>query len=181
MPPYGVQLKVIFLDFDGVLNSHEWSRRRPPGTHDDKRLMLDPAAVGLVNQLIRRTGARVVISSTWRLFPEHAAQRVLNLCGFTGDVIGQTPDGAQVRASGLFAAKCRGGEIQCWLDEYQAGGGAYIETGGNKIESFVILDDDSDMAHLSDRLVKTAYTTGITQADVDRAVVMLGGPPLRDF
>ena len=47
------------------------------------------------------------------------------------------------------------------------------------LEACVILDDDSDMAHLSARLVKTTMETGLTQAHVDRAVVLLGGPEPR--
>jgi hypothetical protein len=39
----------------------------------------------------------------------------------------------------------------------------------------VILDDNDDMAHLLDRLVKTSDRTGLTDDDVDRAVSMLKG------
>lgn len=153
-------MKVIFLDFDGVLNSVEWWRRRGA----DGMRSLDPAAVGLVNQLVVRTDAKVVISSTWRLFPKDVAVNTLKENGFVGEIIGQTPDGAMMKGA-IYGAVQRGHEIQAWLATCP------------KVSSFVILDDDSDMAHLSDRLVLTSHAVGLTQANVDSAVLLLGGPP----
>lgn len=152
-------MKVIFLDFDGVLNSVEYWRRGSHRDANDTSLMLDPAAVGLVNQIVRRTGAKVVISSSWRILPSMRANEALNRCGFIGDIIGETPnlrDGVLVR----------GHEIQAWLDAHP------------EVKAFVILDDDSDMAHLAGNLVKTVHAVGITQANADAAVLTLGGPPV---
>lgn len=150
--------RVIFLDFDGVLNSHEWQLRR----HESRRergatLGLDPAAVGLLNQLIDRTGAQVVVSSVHRKDGLRHCRRLLTRCGFTGEVIGQTPD----------LQTLRGLEIQAWLDAQEAP------------DTFVILDDDSqDMAHLLDRLIQTGFHNGLTQAHVDAAVKMLRQRPM---
>jgi hypothetical protein len=72
---------------------------------------------------------------------------------------------------GIYAAEARGQEIQAWLD----GAPRY----GIEVESFVILDDDSDMVHLADRLVKTSFETGLLDEHVDRAIAMLvAAPPL---
>lgn len=156
-------IKVVFADFDGVLNSHEWARRQPRGS---ATMTLDPAAVGLLNQLVLRTGAKVVISSTWRLFPEERALVALRAAGFVGGVLGQTPDGAFMQGA-IYGAVVRGHEIQAWLDETP-----WFDA---VVGSFVILDDDQDMAHLAHRLVRTNHAVGLTQADVDKAVEMLGG------
>jgi len=150
-------MKVIFLDFDGVLNSWAWWARQPPHTRDQRLYLLDPAAIGLLNQLVVRTGAHVVISSSWRIIAEMKPAATLCACGFTGAIIGQTPhNGTQ-----------RGLEIAEWLE------------GHSDVESFVILDDDSDMAHLAERHIKTSHEVGLTQDDVDRAVFLLGGAILR--
>ncbi len=148
-------VKVIFLDFDGVLNSWDWWGRQPKHTRDQHRYLLDPAAIGLLNQLVMRTDAHVVISSSWRLNSEMRPASTLCVCGFTGVILGQT----------AFLAKARGHEIQRWLDEHA------------DVETFVILDDDSDMVHLAERHIKTSQQTGLTQEDVDRAVKMLGVEP----
>lgn len=163
-------MKVIFLDFDGVLNSWAWWARQPPRTRDQHEYLLDPAAIGLVNQLVMRTGAHVVISSSWRLNSMMKPAATLCACGFTGVVLGQTPDGSRRYGSHIYVARVRGQEIQQWLDEEPR----------EPVESFVILDDDSDMVHLADRHIKTSQSIGLTQADVDRAVVMLGGAAPKD-
>jgi len=145
-------VKVIFLDFDGVLNSWAWWDRQPKHTRDQHRFLLDPAAVGLLNQLVMRTDAHVVISSSWRLNKEMRPASTLCVCGFTGVILGQTP----------YLAGPRGHEISAWLEEHSS------------VETFVILDDDSDMVHLAERHIKTSQQVGLTQEDVDRAVEMLG-------
>lgn len=153
-------MKIIFLDFDGVLNSWAWWARQPAATRDRHDYLLDPAAIGLLNQLVMRTGAHVVISSSWRLNSEMRPAATLCVCGFTGAILGQTPEG--VRESDMRTIH-RGHEIAAWLEEH------------TDVEAFVILDDDSDMVHLAERHIKTSQSIGLTQADVDRAVVMLGG------
>lgn len=148
---------ILFLDIDGVANSHAWFERRRNiigGGHDRKTHDIDPAAVGLLNQLVDRTDALVVISSTWRMFGHHQCASYLARRGFFGRVLDVTPQ----------LGGPRGAEIQWWLDHCPA---------HRRPDSFVILDDDSDMVHLSKRLVQTKMETGITQADVDAAVAML--------
>src|ERR1019366_5014871 len=58
-----VFMKVIFLDIDGVLNCHKTPNpRKFPYVMDDGLL-------ARFRQLIERTGASVVLSSTWRYDP----------------------------------------------------------------------------------------------------------------
>ena len=46
----------------------------------------------LLNELIKKTGAKVVITSTWRLSRSvEELQRVLDYKGFEGEVIAKTP------------------------------------------------------------------------------------------
>jgi hypothetical protein len=61
-------MKIIFLDIDGVLctaKSHY--------AFGGKGMMLDwcPTSAALVLRLLEKTGAKLVISSTWRMDPHH--------------------------------------------------------------------------------------------------------------
>jgi len=90
-------MKIIFLDFDGVLNSSAYLAEMKQGYEDygsdewwaaglDKRLVL------LLNKICDRTGAKVVVSSAWRT--AHTVgnlNRILRAAGFTGEAVGKTP------------------------------------------------------------------------------------------
>jgi hypothetical protein len=56
----------------------------------------------------------------------------------------------------------RGHEIQAWLSRHR------------EVTEFAIVDDNSDMAHLRDRLVLTSWATGMLDEHADRLVAMLG-------
>lgn len=155
-PHTAAPLRIVFLDFDGVLNSEAWFRRQYVQTGSAqggwRGSALDPGAIVLLNQLLARSGAACVITSVWRYRGVRSCRDVLRRRGFAGRVLGVTPH--------LDAE--RGHEIQAWLDHVS-----------RPVERFVILDDDSDMAHLYHRLVQTDARLGLTQDHVDRAVRML--------
>ena len=158
-------IRVIFADFDGVLNSHEYMRNRAPESERGSVMGLDRLAVARLNRLVTEAKAEVVVSSTWR-----HNRSTSQLCdalverGFEGTVRGRTPRWIHGRG-GLEAAKCRG-------EEYPDVAGLAPDY-GLVVESFVILDDDSDMGHLADRLVKTSFEGGLLDEHVDRAIAML--------
>ena len=162
-------MKIVFLDFDGVLNSHAYIR-----TLDEKArkgvVGLERAAVERLNRLLDHTGAHIVVSSTWRhnRTPEQLAE-LLHEAGFVyrSKVIGRTPRWLSKSPGGIYAADSRGHEIQAWLD----GADDY----GITVDAFVILDDDSDMAHLADRLVKTSFDDGLQDQHVEEAIRLLNG------
>jgi hypothetical protein len=151
-----IENALVFLDFDGVLNSARWLHTvRHRESRSDRMVRdIDPANVGYLNQLIDRSGARVVISSSWRKLGDYDPQlfqQELQLRGFIGQVIGCTDgDGPE-----------RGNEIQRWLDDNRHGG------------PFVILDDSDDMAHLMPYLVRTKWELGLQQEHVDQALEVL--------
>ncbi len=149
--------RVLFLDIDGVLNSFNWWQRRPNRFKSQRARALneiDPAAVKRLNRIVERTCATVVLSSAWRvIYSVKMVQSILKTRGFCYELAGATPI--------LHAA--RGFEIQAWLD---SSGGA---------DRIAILDDDSDMAHLRSRLVKTDMERGLTDVHVRHAVKLLGG------
>lgn len=164
--------RVIFLDFDGVLvtkasqarykewynKTDEWLKQ---SRLDRDCMKIDPDALAALKLIVEETGAKVVISSSWRIGRtlEHIAT-VLRANGFHHEIIGKTP----TRNRGTIG---RGGQIQQWLDKTD-----------REIESFVILDDNSDMAHLMDRLVQCDCPSqiGLTLDDAQRAVDLLETP-----
>jgi hypothetical protein len=77
---------VIFLDIDGVLAPiRRWDR------YGD----LDPACIRVLNEIVARAGADVVVSSTHRHGKTVAElQQILDAEGFTGRVVDKTPTGA---------------------------------------------------------------------------------------
>ena len=162
-------MKVIFLDFDGVLNSAEYMLfNKEEWNSGDDAGMIDPDSVALVNQIIEKTGAKVVISSSWRLgHTIDELKTILKRKGFIGEVIGMTPPtfllNPDDEENKQFSE--RGHEIQKWL-----------RTQKETIESFVILDDESDMVHLKPRLVQTTWRSGINETHIEAAIKMLETP-----
>lgn len=142
-------MKIVFLDFDGVLNSTLFFIANP-GAEICTEEQVDPAAVARLNTIVSVSKADVVVSSTWRLHHDAAyLQRILDMRGFRGKVIDTTP---------VLHHRVRGREIQAWLNWHP------------ETEKFVILDDDSDMEHLSDRLIKTAFVNGLQDVHVGKAL-----------
>lgn len=156
-------MKIIFLDFDGVLNCQQYlldiynKTGKAVGT-TMLESVIDSKAVEILNEIIRQTGAKVCVSSTWR--KDHTIQRlqeILNKNGFIGEVVGKT---------GSCATGHRGTEIKEWLDDE----GSCKEY---KTNSFVIIDDDSDMSPYKNKLVKTDNQTGLLQEHIKMCVDIL--------
>ncbi|RTL26965.1 MAG: hypothetical protein EKK55_07100 [Rhodocyclaceae bacterium] len=124
------------------------------------RERIDPAAVLRLNKLVD-FGAAFVVSSTWRgrdpesgevLHPPDKLQGYLRAAGFTGQVIGVTPE---------INRDERWVEIEAWVNAQPVPPAA-----------LAILDDWS-MGPLSARHVRTDYDTRLTDRDVERALAIL--------
>lgn len=167
---------VLFLDVDGVLNSEAFLRKlddqhRALGHHaqcECFRLehLIDREAIIRLNRLVVETGAKIVISSSWRLLldpPE--LQRILIEHGLVAEIIGETPNGPndpEMRATfGDIDRIFRGHEIDLWLSKHP------------EVERFVILDDASDMVMHRNRLVQTDCEEGLLDEHVDLAIRVL--------
>lgn len=163
-------MKYIFLDIDGVLNSDDWDnseefKKESAGMPSALIIMvnhylhLDPKAVKLINDLVDRSGAEVVLSSTWRIkYSPEEVTKMLQGRGATFTIKTCTP-----RVYGKFSERIpRGKEIAKYISDLQAAP-----------ESFVIIDDIDDMIHLKKHLVLTDVKTGITMADVEKCLKIL--------
>ena len=143
--------RAIFLDIDGVLNSRAFVASRDAAEWSE---LIDPRAVARLNTLVRRSAAKIVITSSWRChLPLARLEGILRAHGLTGEILGATPR----------LPPNRGGEIQAWLDAAR-----------EPPEAFVILDDVADMGHLDPHLVRTDWEDGLLDAHVEEALVRFG-------
>lgn len=122
-------MKVIFLDFDGVIIHNV----KMKCTNEEGRAFraADPLCISLLNILIAATGAKVVISSTWRKHHKIEWIRAM-LCRsgfkFPEEVISMTPDHTGIE----WTSYLRGNEITAWLKLHP------------EVTNYVVLDDDGD-------------------------------------
>jgi len=132
---------IIFLDFDGVLNS----MASVLATGRGGSVCPDTMSVGLMARLVREADANVVVSSAWRIGASiEDLQGTLTRWGgidIANRLIGKTPSHGE----------CRGAEIAQWLAEHP----------NDHDERWVIVDDDGDMldGQLS-RFVQTLHRDG---------------------
>ena len=174
-------MKVLFLDIDGVLNSENWFAYRIYCVKnnmvnilmnfvdtDDRNIkhkltMLDDRAIANLNRIIEETDCKVVLSSSWRssIKSENIfTQNLLKLKGFKYEFYDVTP-----RLWFSDFSIRRGEEIKFWLDK---------ESEKHEIESFVILDDDSDMLpEQMNNFIHVDGQVGLTDRDVLTAIEIL--------
>jgi hypothetical protein len=158
-------MKLIFLDIDGVLNTmdHLTSLISKGETPSDKYgHLFDPVAVANLEEIIRRTGAKVVISSTWRMDGINVMRKMFADREINAEIVGVTPD-----LSDDERFSTRGDEIDVFLWKQ--------DRTNKKVESYVIIDDDTDFLHHQiPFFVHTNEDIGITTEDVEKAVRILG-------
>ena len=182
-------MKIIFLDIDGVLNHQDWYKRRHNTISQEEIASkypfyeFDPVSVANLNLIIDETGAKVVISSTWRHGRSvEDLQGLLNQVGFIGDVIDKTPNiWAKLNVEDSGYTVPRGCAIDWWLKEKgdfqrinwsQEVQQEYIEH--SIVKNYVILDDDSDMLYgQREHFIKTSNSHGLTKELTETAIKVL--------
>lgn len=159
-------MKLIFLDVDGVLNCGE-TKETINGW-----LFVDNEKIEQLKRIVDATGAKIVLSSTWRQ----------GYYGITQRNPGDTSDWG-VEEYEALAERCgqygltffgftrwpmiadRELEIIDWMNSWD----------GEKIESYVILDDIPFFTELIDHFVQTDFADGLTPELADKAIEILGG------
>ena len=157
--------KIIFLDIDGVLNSMDYFEQTKDCIGYTE---INPEKVKLLKEIVDRTGAEIVLSSTWRDLgkrknePEHLMYTYLTdtLKEYGMEIVGHTP----------YIQQDRPREIKAWLDKQS-----------NKDIRFVSLDDDFpkqkyDEVGNGDCLVRTSFYEkggGLRKEHVEKAVEIL--------
>ena len=114
--------KIIFLDIDGVICSIRSAVAcggYPWRVKAEDMELFDLIAIKLVQKICKDCDAKIVLSSVWRIYHDfNMIGKELNL-----PIIDKTP---------YKLTSHRGEEIAMWLRD-------------NKVDKYVIIDDDSDM------------------------------------
>lgn len=184
-------MKVIFLDIDGVLNHEKWYKKRMSlkDTIGSKEWSehypfyeFDPESVHRLNKIIDETGAKVVVSSTWRHGRSvQDLQYILERVGFIGEIIDKTPSlNARIGQESAGYTVPRGCEIDWWLKskKFQRINWSkerqieYIEK--SEVKNYIIIDDDSDMLYSqSEHFVKTSWDEGLNDMLMVKCIEIL--------
>lgn len=148
---------IIFLDFDGVLNTERHQTRLVLDGKPNKDAwgpLFDPCTVRNLREIIESTGAAIVISSSWRYIHRLGSLRMMwEIRELPGEIMEILPCGATYIS--------RGEEIECWLNQH-----------GHP--NYVIIDDLDDFCPSQQyRYVETNPIVGITELDAERAIKIL--------
>lgn len=168
-------MRVIFLDIDGVLNG-------------DKSLMLDDALdddlILKLKTLVNKTGAKIILSSSWkfcfnplRILMKNLSKYDLYLSGMTQNGVsvewlksqGYTPTTKyldtreDIDGNEYEVTTDRGAEIYKWLSD------------NPDVESFVIFDDEAFdiIRYFPNNFIKTNPRIGLTEENVEQAEKIL--------
>lgn len=147
-------MKILFLDVDGILSLFGSGG----GLYSLNRKRLK-----LLQEIIEDTGAKIVLSSTWRK-DEYAIKRLKRALKYRNlEIYDVTPD-FSFQKNGERAY--RGHEIESWLNKHE------------EVTNWVALDDDSDFLDSQLRnLVQADGTIGLTETLAYRAKYILNNGP----
>lgn len=156
-------MKVIFLDVDGVLNSDEFFDNNKDNSYIDEK------TVRLLKKAVEETGAKVVVSSSFRYTRSFGkVQEILLRNGITFD---KTP----------FLDNERGKEIKQWIAEHSKISEELKD--GSEVEDYVVLDDDifddfdeeilSHLIKMEENEVR-GFGKGLQEKDVDKIIERFG-------
>lgn len=167
--------KIIFLDFDGVITTMA------------SRYALDRYKCDLLQQVIDRTGAKIVVSSSWR---EGSAEETIAelkniptsfkkfVPSWVDEIVGVTIRAYNYIRDGVHLGIPRGVEIKQWIDTHlhRDKEGKYKRKQVGVDFQYIILDDDSDMLlEQGEHFIHTDTYLGLSQDDAIRAVCILNG------
>jgi hypothetical protein len=154
------KMKVIFLDFDGVITTY------------NSKWKIDMNNIKIINDICDKTNAKIVVTSSWRIghrgdvlaFNGYLTQYIIEhnyldnvqdaFDKFINNIVGMTK----------YIDGVRGDEIKSYMSEHL------------EVENYVILDDDSDMCDYQlFNFVQTDACEGITERDAKICVDILNG------
>ncbi len=151
-------MKIIFLDFDGVLNNEAWMKQltekgRTFRSYSDRDMdELDPARVKMISDLVLETDSHIVISSSWRLLND------LEMLNYVLVTNGLDPKAQAIALTPETQKGFRGDEVALWLAK------------NPQVVNYVIFDDGIDFYEIQkDRLMLTTWDEGLTEQHVEKA------------
>lgn len=143
-------MKVIFLDFDGVITTLE------------SRWNIDSEKCKLVKRICDETGAKIVISSSWRKSNlEYTMKQFSKESFLLYDYVIDVTKRLSISGSASITIP-RGVEILEYIESHDS------------ITNYVILDDDIDMLLWQrNHFVHTSTYEGINEKNVEQAIKIL--------
>jgi hypothetical protein len=140
-------MKIIFLDIDGVLNTNQTLADQ--GRQD----AICPIKMALFANVIKKTGANIVISSTWRKhqFAMNTIQMNFVGHGIINNYLGKTK----------CLNRSRYHEIQDYLDTHP------------KVHNFAVLDDNLTAWYENNHFFRTSGFIGLTKGICDDLIRFL--------
>ena len=164
--------KILFLDFDGVLNTEFYqdlllSQGKP--WQDEHGAFFDPETVKQLERIIDATQASIVIESSWKYLGLKAMQDMWHARQLPGRVTDITPFCASdswLQATGLNKfdfAHCKGIEIASWLFDHATAEARYVIID----DEYVILDSQLP------QFIMTNPFDGISEEVANRAIAIL--------
>lgn len=166
--------KIIFLDIDGVLNPTHYMNAlykmwkasfEDVKSHDEYGQLFFYHNCNALDTIIGNTGAKIVMSSSWRMEGMTKMQKMWKDRRLAGEIIDVTPTANVLVDAGkekFYDSVCRGAEIQYWIDANNFKG------------KYCIIDDDDDMLEeQQNNFVKTNSSCGLTYKDAEKAILIL--------
>lgn len=145
-------MKVLFLDFDGVINTYWWNA---DGTKVDigyKDKCTNFQAVQWISHFCTKYDYKIVVTSTWRIHSTvEQLRQVLYNSGLSKKV--EVLDKTEYLHHDHIT---RGEEIYLWLKSHPG------------VENYIIVDDDDDFGYtpyMRDHFIKTNFYDGFKTTD----------------
>lgn len=157
--------KIIFMDVDGVLNYTKWYvDDRNPGNLYGQEGDIDPECVRRIVNICKKTGAKIVLSSDWRIDKSSIGR--LERAGFPeGLIFSQTPELIWTLFNSPASTEdySRGREINMWLTEHP------------DTYNYVIIDDSEDFSDEQKRFhyICVDSDNGFTDKNMEDAIRIL--------
>lgn len=167
--------KIIFLDFDGVLNTEHYQgllQYEGKPWQNEYGAFFDPNAVKQLKKIIDATGADIVIESSWKYLGLDAMKELWAVRNLPGRVIDITPSSVSDKYLlktnlgdlGTSMLHSKGMEIASWLS---------VKTEDIR---YVIIDDeyvilDSQLPYF----ILTNSYEGITEEQANKVISILNG------
>lgn len=149
-------MKVLFLDFDGVLNTFAYADH---SAHIMKPLCFCDTNMQNLNSIIEKTNAKIVLTTSHRTMPE-SIKKFTEECeqrGWGDIVIGTTPDFYRPYMR-EYTGAMRTAEIRDYINNHK------------EIDSWAIVDDaDVNLANF----VQTECSVGLTSERANQLINIL--------
>jgi hypothetical protein len=171
---YNNMEKYIFLDIDGVLATP----KSIEGVGGEWKIENEKQE--LLKHIIDSTGAKIVLSSSWRKWDLETTREFMKEEGFwfSDLIVGVTVRAYQYidRTEKIHLSIPRGVEIQQWIDtNIHSDNGKNWERKKLGVEyQYVILDDDTDMLYVQrNNFINTCSELGLTYNDSEKSIKIL--------